>query len=73
MIVSLSPSFNALDIRKMFQGAVSGFALGSQIDEVMAKIMKTTPPTSVTKRKLSVKMESWGQICHHLPVRTEIF
>lgn len=59
-MVSLSPSSNALDKDKSssFQfppvvtdGGVSS-AFGSQIDDVMANRIKTTPPISVTKKKV---------------------
>lgn len=57
-----------------FHGFGVSSALGSQIDEVMAKRMKTTPPMSVTK----IRIRNCLNLVQHWmpkfsPVRTDIF
>lgn len=84
-VVLLSLSTNALDVVNRWEssqlppgpgcgcGTVDS-AFGSQIEDVIAKRMKTTPPTSVTAKRFSLS-SAWN--CdlsrYHSPVRTEIF
>lgn len=75
----LSPSCSALDKmtlgRSQLPGLISAgvpVSLGSQIDDVIANRMKTTPPISVT-RTIRNYSEKFYLIESSLPVRTEIF